>query len=330
MRYPLFNASSRLLVVVFGCVLAHGIPASENTSAAAKQWLTEMMDAMKSLNYQGTVAYMWDDKVETLRVFHAMHDGVEQKRIVALNSPMREIVFNTDKLSCYFPDKQTVLIENHPSRHSFLVNLPSNLDEYRDSYDFVLGGREYILQRLTQIVKIVPKDDFRYRRSFWIDVETKLPLQFEVVDESGKRVEQIVFTSLSIEKSIPEADLRATTKVDQSTWQIRYRQPKPSTQQLIEFDSLPVGFRQVLYTQHSMPGSRQPTDHVLLSDGFASVSVYLDKLDGEPVPSHELRRGAMHTYTRPLGAHQVTVMGEVPAKTVEVIGDGIRIRSQDE
>lgn len=330
MRYPFFNASSRLVVILLVCLLAHNAKAEESTEAAAKQWLTAMMEAMKSLNYQGTVAYMWDDKIETLRVFHAFNGGVEQKRIVALNTPMREVVLNSDRLACYFPEARTMLIENHPSRRSFLVNLPEDLDQHMKQYRFSLGGREFILQRQAQIVRIVPKDDFRYKRTFWIGLETKLPLQFELIDENGDRVEQMVFTSLSVEDSIPARDLKATTEVDEATWRIRYREPKPAKEQAIEFQWLPDGFRQVLYTQHKMLGSTRPIDHVLLSDGFASVSVYLDKFDGDSVPLNKFTHGAVRTYTKKLGAYQITVMGEVPAKTVQAIGDGIRVRVPEE
>jgi len=318
------------LAILLGCLLAHDILAEENTEAVAKQLLTAMMEAMKSLNYQGTVAYMWDDKIETLRVFHAFSDGVEQKRIVALNTPIREVVLNSDKLACYFPDSRTMLIENNPSRHSFLVNLPEHLDEHMKQYRFSLGGREFILQRQAQIVRIVPKDDFRYKRTFWIDLETKLPLQFELIDENGNRVEQMVFTSLSIEDSIPARDLKATTEVDASTWQIRHWDPKPAKEQAIEFQWLPDGFRQVLYTQHKLPGSARPIDHVLLSDGFASVSVYLDKFDGDSIPLNKFTHGAVRTYTKKLGAYLVTVMGEVPVKTVRAIGNGIRVHAPEE
>jgi len=327
---PFFNVSSCLVVILLGCLFVHNTLAEENTEAAAKQLLTTMMEAMKSLSYQGTVAYMWDDKIETLRVFHAFNDGVEQKRIVALNTPMREVVLNADRLACYFPDARTVLIENHPSRHAFLVNLPENLDEHRKQYRFSLGGHEFILQRQAQIVRIVPKDDFRYRRTFWIDLETKLPLQFELIDENGARVEQMVFTSLSVGDSIPARDLTATTKVDEATWQIRYREPKPVKEQAIEFQWLPDGFRQVLYTQHKLPGSARPIDHVLLSDGFASVSVYLDKFDADSVSPKKFTHGVVRTYTKKLGAYQVTVMGEVPVKTVQAIGDGIRVHAPEE
>jgi sigma-E factor negative regulatory protein RseB len=63
----------------------------------------------------------------------------------------------------------------------------------------------------------------------------------------------------------------------------------------------------------------------VLSDGLATVSVYIDET-AEISQAFEgaTRSGATHAVARPLAGHQVTVVGEVPQQTVQWIADSTR------
>ena len=54
--------------------------------------LSAMTQAMTELNYQGTVAIFKNDKLDTLQYFHSVQNGVEQERLLSLNSPLREVI----------------------------------------------------------------------------------------------------------------------------------------------------------------------------------------------------------------------------------------------
>jgi sigma-E factor negative regulatory protein RseB len=60
-----------------------------------------------------------------------------------------------------------------------------------------------------------------------------------------------------------------------------------------------------------------------MSDGFSSVSVYIEKRDGRIKPGVR-KLGAASVDSVKLGDYEVTVMGEVPQKTVELIANGVR------
>lgn len=70
----------------------------------------------------------------------------------------------------------------------------------------------------------------------------------------------------------------------------------------------------------------QLVDHLVLSDGFASVSVYLEnkKL---AIPAGFRSAGAINSFSRVLDDYLITVMGEVPAATVRMIAEGVRLKS---
>ena len=149
------------VLVFFQCLLVtHFAWAEKPTDEAAKRMLMAMVEAVKSRTYQGTVVYLRGRKAQTMRVYHANVDGLEQERIIALNSPMREVVRSDDKVTCYFPDSRLVFVDNQPAERSFLVQLPENRTQYSQFYDFVFLGNEHVIQKETQIIHIILKMNF--------------------------------------------------------------------------------------------------------------------------------------------------------------------------
>ena len=74
-----------------------------------------------------------------------------------------------------------------------------------------------------------------------------------------------------------------------------------------------------------MHDTRQLVDHLLLSDGFTSVSVYMENKSAALQPGFQ-SAGAVNSFSRTIGDAQLTVMGEVPAETVKFIAEGIKLR----
>lgn len=313
----------RMLIVL----AAFSVPsyACANPVSAAKEALLEMMHAMGHLNYQGVVVYMRDGKMEPMKIFHAVHEGVEQERVVALNSPLREIIRDGNKVTCYYPDANKAVVEFNPARSSFLISLPEDKDGLDAIYRFDLGGEEHIALRPAQIVHIIPRDEYRYGRRIWMDRETKLPLKFEVIGEDGKVIEQMTFTSLQIEEFLPIKSLHAANRGDKFTWLIHDKEMLSPDHLKFIFHALPDGFRRVLYSKRKMRNGNDPVEHLLFSDGFSSVSVYIDQAQNG-VALDDRTVGATNVYTRKLEGVLITVMGEVPLKTVRMIGDGIGYR----
>jgi len=74
-----------------------------------------------------------------------------------------------------------------------------------------------------------------------------------------------------------------------------------------------------------MPNSPRPVEHMLFSDGLASFSVYLERMekDSERFAGHS-RIGATNAFGTMVGDYQATVVGEVPRVTVDRVGRAIR------
>ena len=71
-------------------------------------------------------------------------------------------------------------------------------------------------------------------------------------------------------------------------------------------------------------GSNTPVRHLVLSDGLASVSVFIEPRSPQTEAMRGLAKvGAAFAYSRDLDGHQVTAVGEVPAATVEAIAEAV-------
>lgn len=292
----------------------------------ARQWLMEMSLAMKTLSFQGNVAYLKNNQIETMRVTHAGYDGFEREHILTLNGPAREVIREPDKVTCYFPESKTKITNyNRPGDHSLFNHLPKELKNYRGSYRFILAGSENVTGRDARKISIIPNDSLRYGQKIWIDSESKLPLKYELFGKDGKVIEQMIFTSISLKQKISprhfssQIDARdfkeinhlkkVEKKVESSSWL---------------FNKLPAGFEVTSHSYQLSSKNKFESEHLILSDGLVSISVYIEKNSQKNRISKAGEFGGINAYMRTINDSLITVVGEVPAETVKLIGNAIR------
>src|ERR1700751_5583905 len=110
-------------------VVATAVAAEEPT-----QWLERMNGALTTRNYDGTFSHWQGGRVEMLRIIHRVQDGMVSERLVSLDGSGREFIPTGAALSCYLPDKRTVLVEQRPAQQS-LVGFPTVNDQTQTFYD---------------------------------------------------------------------------------------------------------------------------------------------------------------------------------------------------
>lgn len=322
-------AFAGLLLLVVAASQAEEV---QDTESRAKDVLMKTVHAMANLNYQGTVAFLRNGKLETMKYFHVFEKGVEQERLLSLNSPLREIVRDEDKVSCLFTATKQMVVDYRPSPRSFLLDLPKNLTELGSFYGFDIVGEEDVAMMPAYVIRIRPKDDYRYARKIWVEQKQFLPLKVEVYDTNGATLEQVVFTDIEVKDKLPMVDMakeqpKQTPPPANNSVQVTHLSTSPE----LSLDSLPVmGFREVFLTRRSLHSSGQMADHLLLSDGFASVSVYMEvKASGAASDQNSTDSmqtvGAVNFYSRSLDDNLLTVLGDVPAKTVKAIAQAVKI-----
>lgn len=307
---------------------SHAANQSDPAQTDVLNWLTGMRQATSQMSYKGIMAFSKNGLVESFQLFHSVREGVERERLVSMNSPLREVVRNAEKVVCYYPDTKTAFVENKPPRHSLLLDLPEDLSQLTKYYHFSLQNREYVAKRLAQAISVIPKDGYRYARRIWLDVESKLPLKSELIDEAGTDVEQMVFATLELDSSMSNDDLEATIPGDSVKWEVSQREMLSPASLSWSLEGVPEGFQMMSYTRLKRPGAETPLDHLLLSDGLSSVSIYIDESKTDTLKSHPRRMGALNAASRMIEHYQVTVMGEVPERTVEAIVEGLRYQEK--
>ena len=293
----------------------------------ASSWIASMNSAVEELNYRGVFVHMQGSTVETLLIIHANNDGRVSERIMSLDGAGREIIRDGEEVRCILPDSETVLLEDSAAASPLISALPNYSEALAANYDFNLHRRAArIADRRAQIVSIMPKDDLRYGYRLWLDTETAMPLKSQLVDESGNTVEQVLFTRIEISDSIPVGDLQPTINTEGFTL---IRPPalaaRGQGKMSLVASQLPNGFSLSAATKRPMAGSQYPVDHLVYSDGLATVSVFVEDPQSSPdIASGFSRLGTANAFSLTINGRQVTAVGEVPRQTVESIAKSLR------
>ena len=82
----------------------------------------------------------------------------------------------------------------------------------------------------------------------------------------------------------------------------------------------------MLADSHSYPGEGDTVDHLVFSDGLATVSVYVESASERPPLNGTHRSGAVSTFALVRDDHQVVVVGDVPMATAHIIGVAVSPR----
>ncbi len=312
---------SLLLFVLF-------VPAA-GAADPAHDWLRRINHAARTLSYEGVFVYQQADQLQSMRVFHRCERGTVRERLVALNGIGREVIRTGQEVRCYLPDENAVRVEQRQAGDKGFPNiLPQSLAELEKNYTIELGRTGRVANRKAQSIVIRPNDGFRYGHQLWADEASGLLLMASLVNDRGAMIEQFMFTQVNIGIPIADAQLEPHTRDQGLVW---HRENAPPTTPSgsgpgLLPGRLPAGFALSTHMLRTLPPLKSPVEHLVYSDGLAVVSVFVEKL-GEaravsPVDGL-VSKGAVHAFGRIVDGHRVTVIGEVPAPTVRLIGQSL-------
>ncbi len=297
-----------------------------------QDWLARMAEAVELLNYEGTFILMQEGSVESLYIIHRHEGGKVSERIVSMDGAGREIIRHEDEVTCILPDKRSVLIEQRKDVNPLLSALPNYSDKLEQHYAVALSRRGRVAGRMTQVIRIQPRDSYRYGYRLWLDEATAMPLKSQLKDENDEIVEQILFTSIAMPEFIPQAALEPTIDTAGFTWyRPRTNSASPQTGAVAwRAAQLPSGFELSASTVKVMAGSEYPVQHLVYSDGLAAVSVFIEdpKTDTEPMAGFA-RMGSANAFSLRMRGQQVTAVGEVPRRTVESIATSLTLTPEN-
>lgn len=293
----------------------------------AELWLGKMYEAVHTLNYSGTYVHINQDQIETMQIVHGVDENGERERLLSLNGEAREILRDSEKVVCILPADRSVIVGKHKAGSGLPALVPDNIAQLKPLYHIELIGKDRIAGYSTVILSVHPKDKMRYGYRIWLEEESGMVLRSDILENNGKVMQQMMFTDISLQSPVSLAMLEATVPHDKFRI-IKDDSGHGAGQDVAEshwsFAGMPKGFKVTSKTKKHMPMNKDEVEHIVLSDGLASISVYIERsvgkgqsLDG---PS---KMGGINVFGRKIGEHRITVMGEVPKETVREVANSV-------
>jgi sigma-E factor negative regulatory protein RseB len=319
-----------LTVVLFSAVA----PAFADTGRQVDlDWLQTIAFATHQTDYSGTFVYQHDGQMETARITHISDQNGEHEKLENLEGPRREFIRNNSEILWYLGDHKAVQVERQYSGKSFPALLPEQLSALNENYLIHTAEQARIAGFDTQAIVFQPKDNLRYTHKMWAHRDSGLLLKAVVLDERRQMVEQYTFIQLKIGGDVERTQVitgQSTTTLQQ---QSHFATPSETSTQTATNDwkvvAVPPGFKKIMEIRRPLPGKKTDVIHFVFSDGLAGISVFIESLGNHFIRKLGLSsRGAIHVYSKEKGDYLVTVVGEVPPRTVMQVADSVRYRGQ--
>ncbi len=327
----------RFLYCAVLAIAAGSLPSVGRTQPVATQdarhWLERMLNSAQTLNYEGTFIYVQGPYVEAMRIIHGGGTGGERQRLVSLSGPPREIVAANNNVICLSPKRQATFAGGDYRRSPFPWSIPRELGRLESHYELQMLGEDRVAGLEAQVIAIKPRDAWRFGYRLWLDRRNGLVLRSALLDERGQPIEQLMFTDLQLKPRIDDAAFAAPALVPEGAAPemgsnangARVPVGEPVTQSAWRVEQLPEGFTQVSHNRFTEASGRHPTEHLVFADGLATISVFLERLEGDPpLLQGGSQLGSMNAFGAVIDGHQVLVVGEAPAATVQRIAASVQ------
>ena len=329
MKKPL--SISWLLMILPALVVA-GEPGVESP----REVLTSM-EAVTGFDYEGVFVLRDGEALESYHVLQRIEDGVAHEKIVSLSGPYREFHRRDDQVICLLPERGLQLTGLSRAMSPLPGPFPHDLDYYQrleSNYRLKVLGEGRVAGRSCDRVGILPRDQYRYARELCIDREFGVLLssrKYREADDGEIDLVLAKFVRIEFPERI-EAD-RLAAGVDTEGLTTRQRDwrmiDEGEAEPAWRVGELPPGFELSGRSKRTDDGSPRVIEHLVYSDGLASVSLFVGEhsREGGSFTGRSSKRsinvfGAVH------GDYHVTAVGEVPEITLEFMVENLeQVRS---
>jgi sigma-E factor negative regulatory protein RseB len=295
-----------------------------------RSWLMRIHEAANRRNFQGTFVVSAGGSMSSARIAHYC-DGTNQfERIDTMDGQPRRVVRHHHVVHTLWPKTQVALIEQRDLMSSFPALLQGGEERIADAYELRPLGEERVAGYEANVLRVQPKDAFRFGYKLWAEKASGLLLRAEVLGPHDEVLESSAFSDLTLGVK-PEAQsvLQPMSRLD------GYRVLRPTlvpTRLEAEGWTLnsPVsGFREVSCVRRPLDetadaGSTPRVLQAIYSDGLTYVSVFIERFDParhqRPLQSSS---GATQTLMRRLDDAWITVVGDVPVETLRLFAGAL-------
>lgn len=311
----------RLLLIAV--VLVASVP----VRAMEWHWLEQMRVAVQQLDYRGEFVHRRGDTISAYSIVHQYKDGKSMELLQQLDGDMLEVFREGKKFVCYYPEGSSTSMDHPiPSAPFSQVN-ELNLEQISTSYKAMAIGEERVAGLVARVI-LLSSDEWRFSHKLWLERESNLLLQSEMIDTDGSILEQFRFTRVELNAAITGEEL--VPKLDgvalRQQTMIRKDMSMPEDEGFdSQFSWLPDGFK----LTHAYAGMQADkwTERRSYSDGLTSFSVFVEKGMAMKNKTSLAKNGATNAVMAEQSGYSVTVVGEIPADTARKIVSGLMVDS---
>lgn len=311
------------LPVILFLLLSFNASSMTTDNQSAKRWLERFSHSIRNLNFSATFVVVKNNQIEPYHWLHGIGDNEQELEILTRLNGSRHDVLRQGKLISYIePEHEPYSIYSDDIQGPIPSVFRGDISVLEKSYRFISVGRSRIVGRVAQLVRIIPKDKFRFSYWLWLDQETGLPLKMGVLTRNGQLLEQIQFTHIEVNDQLPEnlAKLQLTElpKVMPSAYY------QPTKQLNWQVDWLPNGFSVKESNQHKLNHlGDKPVEFMLFSDGLIDISVYVSASQDQFRDPEYASDGATMVYNHIIQGIEIGVVGDIPLVTAQKIAESI-------
>lgn len=291
--------------------------------------MQKMSDAMRTLSYRGNFVYMHENQLESMQITHYRDEDGEKERLVSLNGEAREIIRDNQNLTCIWPSSRKVVVDSSRKNSFSPIFIPDDIKRLQKFYHMNKLGYDRIADMDTVVVHIDPRDRYRYGMKFWINRSNHLMMKSSLINEDGREVEQVMFTSIEVFDDDAKPLFDIMPRIDENYTRIQYHRGKEATavadSSAWQLETMPGGFFRESVLRRELPESGQVVHQMVFTDGLASLSIFIEKNTSE-TPQGGTSMGAVNAFIRIVNNHSVTAIGEVPAITVQEVAKAVKFR----
>ncbi len=319
------TGAARRHALVFALAVLAVAPARAQDAAS---WLARAATAARELNYVGTIAFHLGDRADTSRIVHLNEKGSQFEKLTSLDGPAREVIRGNGEVRCYFPDARVVRVEPPSFRNAFPSLSPQQQATLLEFYEFRKAETTRVAGLEAQAYVFEPKDGFRYGHKFWADTQTGLLLKARLLNERGEAIEQFAFLDVHIGARVDRDMVKPSWPPVPPDWEVREldRGNIVTRETGWVATKLPPGFVKVVEGYRSLSSRKHRIVHLMFSDGFVAVSVFVEPAGASAHPNGLSQRGPLSVYTRQVDDYLVTVLGEAPGAAVRQIAQSVTRR----
>ncbi|HEX5785456.1 MAG TPA: MucB/RseB C-terminal domain-containing protein, partial [Burkholderiaceae bacterium] len=245
------------------------------------------------------------------------------ERVDTLTGPARTTVRRNDEVVTFIPEARTTVQERRETLGLFPALLQTQGQSVQEHYSLKpLGVVERVAGFEAEAHDLVPKDDLRFGYRVWSERKTGLVLKIQTLDGQQRVLEQVAFSELNLDVPLKvEALLKLMKNRPGYTVQtLTVRHTTPAEQGWRLRKDVP-GFQTIgcQIKDEADPQSAPPPLQWVLSDGLASVSLFIEGYDPKRhVQEGSMASGATRSMAKRMGEHWLTLVGEVPARTLSL------------